>query len=82
MTEINRQKSENELPCKIGDTVWCIRNYNGKPRPKEGKVSEMYYIEDMSLTIVVKGVARGKWGKDVFATEEEAIKKIKGDIEK
>ena len=67
------------LPCKIGDTVWIIRKYNGIPQARKGKVSEMYFNEGMRLTIVVKGIARGEWGKTVFASEEEAIKKIKGE---
>lgn len=61
-----------ELPCKIGDTAWAIRNLGGHKRIVSGKVSEMYFIEEMNLVIVVKNVARGLWGKAVFGTFEEA----------
>ena len=69
------------LPCEIGDKVWAIRQYSGQPQAKEGIVSEMYFIEQMTLTIVVKNVARGEWGKRIFATREECERKIK-EIEK
>jgi hypothetical protein len=65
-----------ELPCKIGDKVWVSRRYKCHKRPRWGIVSEMFFTEDMELCIVVKGVARGKWGVDVFATYEEAQAEI------
>lgn len=60
------------LPCKIGNRAWTIRNYKGFRRPQEGIISEMCYAPDMRLVIVIKGVARGEWGKSVFATYAEA----------
>lgn len=60
------------LPCKIGDTVWAIRRFHDKKRPTSGIVSEMFFTQQMKLEIVVKFVARGEWGKTVFATREEA----------
>lgn len=65
-----------ELPCKIGDKVWAARRYKCHKRPRWGIVSEMFFTDDMELCIVVKGVARGKWGVDVFATYEEAQAEI------
>lgn len=65
-----------ELPCKIGDTVWIARRYKCHKRPRWGIVSEMFFTDNMELCIVVKGVARGKWGVDVFATYEEALAEI------
>lgn len=65
-----------ELPCKNGDKVWIARRYKCHKRPRWGIVSEMFFTNDMELCIVVKGVARGKWGVDVFATYEEAEKQI------
>ena len=59
-------------PCKIGDTMWAIRDFKGIKHPQEGIVSDMYFTKDMSLHIVVKYVARGEFGKTVFLTEEEA----------
>lgn len=65
-----------EVPCKIGDFVWAIRNFKGKKHPQRGVVSDMYFLKDMSLQIVVKYVARGEWGKTVFATDKEAYAAI------
>lgn len=61
-----------ELPCKIGDTVWIARRYKCHKRPRKGVVSEMFFLDDMSLEIVVKSIGRGKWGVHVFGTCEEA----------
>lgn len=61
-----------ELPCKIGDTVWFAKQYKCHKHPRKGIVSEMYFVNDMSLHIVVKNIGRGEWGKRVFGTCEEA----------
>lgn len=66
------------LPCKIGDTVWLIRNYRGVNHPQLGEVSEMFFDVDMALQIVVKHVGRGKFGEKVFRTLEEAEQALKG----
>ena len=64
------------LPCKIGDFVWAIRSFKGHKQPQRGIVSEMFFTNDMRLNIVVKYVARGEWGKTVFATDKEAYAAI------
>lgn len=64
------------LPCKIGDTVWTIRNYKGTLHPASGFVSEMFYSDDMRLLIVVKHIARGFWGKDIFGSYEECVAEV------
>lgn len=61
-----------KLPCKIGDTVWFAKQYKCHKHPRKGVVSEMFFMDDMSLQIVVKSVGRGKWGEMIFATYEEA----------
>ena len=62
-----------EIPCKIGDKVFAIRHYWGKPSVSRGKVSEMFFVgEEMDLCIVVHNIARGYWGKDIFDTYEKA----------
>lgn len=66
------------LPCKIGDTVWGIRAYKGTKHPQQGIVSEMYFLPDMSLQIVIKHVCRGKFGETVFLTREEAEQALRG----
>lgn len=64
------------IPCKIGDEVWAIRNYHGIKHPQKGFVSDMLFTRDMKLHIVVKHIARGEWGKNVFATYEDAAEAI------
>lgn len=67
-----------EIPCKIGDRVWAIRNYGGHKHPQDGIVHEMYFTEGMRLIIHVKHIARGEWGKEIFAAREEAVAAITG----
>lgn len=79
MTDLyeNAHKTTVELPCKIGDEVFCIRTHNGKKqRPQKGKVVEMYFADDMRLVIHVKHIGRGFWGDRIFATEKEALENI------
>ena len=64
------------LPCKIGNRVWAIRNFKGVKQPQDGIVSEMFFTNDMKLQIVVKYVARGEWGKTIFATRGDAEKAL------
>lgn len=64
------------LPCKIGDQVWAIRNCCGTLKPFPGRVSEMYFTENMQLCVVVFRLCRGTWGNRIFATEEEAKRAI------
>lgn len=62
-----------KLPCKIGDEVFCLRNRNGKRwEIFRGTVTQMYFVEDMRIGIYAKGGSRGEWGKEFFATREEA----------
>lgn len=64
---------KTEIPCRIGDTVWAIRDYKGTKIPQQGIVSEMFFTgENMRLCIVVRYVARGEWGKTIFGSYEEA----------
>lgn len=65
-----------DIPCSIGDTVWALWRYKDKLVPKEGKVSEMYFTEDMTLCIVVRNIRRGIWGSTIFATKEEAMAEL------
>lgn len=65
------------IPCRVGDEVYAIRKQNQTWTVKQGKVCEMYFADEtMRLCIVVKGVSRGEWGKVVFPTYEEAVKKL------
>ena len=65
------------IPCREGDQVWVVRNYQGVKHPQQGTVSELTITRDQRLMITVKHIARGEWGKEVFATYEEAEKAIK-----
>lgn len=68
-----------ELPCKIGDMVWGIKKFNYETKQvKQGIVHMMFFGENMRLCICVKGACRGEWGKNVFATREEALAKMDG----
>lgn len=62
-----------EIPCRVGDMVWGIFRGGGNPRPKQGRVGEIYFSDsDMIPAIRVGKVCIGHWGKNVFGTEEEA----------
>lgn len=67
------------IPCKIGDTVWAVRRLNGGHLcAMQSVVSEMQFVgSEMRLSITVRGVCRGEWGKTIFATQEEAEGEIK-----
>lgn len=71
-----RDDGWTNLPCVMGDKAWGIRYVRGKPIIRYGPVSQMYYSSDMSLIIVIKGVARGTWGTTVFPTLAAAEKYI------
>lgn len=75
-------KQNNDLPCKIGDTVFCIRDYKGQKHIKKGFVSEMFYRKDMELIIVVSNIGRGLYGEKVFNTMEEAERYLKCGVSK
>lgn len=64
------------IPCRVGDLVWVIRSYHGVKHPQQGRVSDLYITRDLRLVITVKHIARGEWGKEVFATCEEAQAEI------
>ena len=76
--DLEEQGKLIELPCKIGDTVYGIRRYQDRI-VKSGTVSEMFYNQNMELIIAIKNVCRGCWGKQIFATLEEAEAALKGE---
>ena len=74
---MSNDKNNRVIPCKIGDTAYAIRKFNGIPTVKKGRVSQMYFVgEEMRLAIVVAGIGRGEWGKMIFPSREEALKAI------
>ena len=64
------------LPCRIGDKVFGLRRYGDQRLLKYGRVSQMYYDDEMNLVVCAHHVCRGIWGKDVFATEAEALEAL------
>lgn len=82
-----RKLSENviELPCKVGDKVWCISNYT---KPKEFQITILTMSENHYSFVIEadKGVYKHYCDKDsvgkyVFFTKEEAeraLAKMKG----
>lgn len=67
-----------ELPCKIGDIAYGIRkDAGGNSMVREGVISEMFYTKDMELMVVIAYVCRGRLGKTVFLTREEAEAALK-----
>ena len=66
-----------DLPCRIGDKVWCIRSFKGVPIPKYGKVDRMEFIDGMKLLVYVKYVGTGIFGEKIFHTREEALQAIR-----
>ena len=66
-----------ELPCKIGDTVYGIRRYQGVRKVQSGIVSEMYFSQKNRLIIVIKHICRGYWGENIFGSLEEAETALK-----
>ena len=85
-----RKQGENtvELPCKVGDKVWCISNYT---KPKEFQITILTISENHYSFVIEanKGVYKHYCDKDsvgkyVFFTKEEAEKaltKMKGGAE-
>lgn len=73
-----RKQSENtvELPCKVGDKVWCISNY---AKPKEFQITILTISENQYSFVIEanKGIYKHYCDKDsvgkyVFFTKEEA----------
>lgn len=61
-----------ELPCNVGDTVWCIRELSGRRHiVSSGKVAEIVLTEKDPY-IVVRHLHKGYFGKTVFHTFAEA----------
>ena len=70
-------KGQYLIPCRIGDTVWGLVHHGSLAWPKKGVVSHMCFVRmdsetKMRLSITVRGVCCGEWGKRIFPTEEEA----------
>ena len=63
------------MPCKVGDTVWCISRIGGQKNltVKSGPVREIYFTDGgMRPAIAVRGQCTGFWGERIFASKAEA----------
>lgn len=70
---VNEQERDYvKLPCKIGDTCWAIRRTQGGKRIFQSCISEMYFDFHMNLIVVARRVCRGKVGRDIFLSFQEA----------
>ena len=73
-----------DIPCKIGDVVYAIRNFSGTKRVMRGVVTEMFFIShegfyEMRLVIVVGHICRGCWGERIFGSYEDALSALEGE---
>lgn len=65
------------LPLKIGDTVFVIRNDEGKPYVKEETVSAIYYLtKKQTVEYGTFHVVHSLLGYKIFTTKEEAEKAL------
>lgn len=65
-----------ELPCKVGDTVWCVRE-----SWIDGRVVSSGPVTELSITangvrVIVNRLHIGTFGKTIFRTEREAQKAL------
>lgn len=65
-----------DVPCKIGDTAWCIRRYKKGKQRIQGIVDGLWISKDMKLIVNVRHVGFGVWGERIFPTKEEALAAI------
>lgn len=66
-----------ELPCKIGDKVYIIRNHRGIYHVHSGFVTQMYFLPNMELNVTVGNIGRGRVGEKVFLTYDDAERKVR-----
>lgn len=64
-------------PLRIGDCGWTYQKAaNGGWRVVSGKVTEMYFVEDKRLCIVIRRLRHGEYGKDIFTCREDAERRV------
>lgn len=79
LVEADREEKCAVLPCKIGETLWCINNYGEVEETKavgfliEKESVCIYYREKMSSEYYNAPI-----GKVLFLTREAAEKALKG----
>lgn len=63
-------------PVQMGDLVWGLRHYCDQRLLKCGRVSAISYNEEMQLCVTLKNACKGVWGREIFATQEEALEAL------
>ena len=66
-----------EIPLRIGDIAWGIKNYKGEKIVKSAEVKEIFFTRNMELAVRVHRLRSGILGKDVFLAEEDAKRALK-----
>ena len=78
LTQQEEEKSSCiSLPCKIGDTVYLIRQYYHEKRIIAGMIHGMQLTHEGKIMIWAYGVGKGELGEAVFLTREEAEEKVR-----
>lgn len=69
---LRAQKNTYVIPCKVGDTAFGIKRVGRGFKIVSGRISEIFFFDRMEMGVVMKGICRGKWNENIFATKEEA----------
>lgn len=78
-----RARLENavELPCRVGDTVWCIRAYGTDYQIEKNNVMEIIFEYDNNMRIKTLrglfGYEKWTYGLDCFTDPDKAEAKLK-----
>lgn len=76
-----RLDSEIELPCKVGDTVWCIRAYGKGYQIEQNSVMEIVFEYGNNMKIKTSwglfGYDKWTYGLDCFTDRTKAEAKLK-----
>lgn len=71
-----------ELPCKVGDTVWCIRAYGKGYQIEENSVIEIVFEYGNNMKIKTSrglfGYDKWTYGLDCFTDRAKAEAELKG----
>lgn len=77
-----RLKKAVELPCKVGDTVWCIRAYGKGYQIEENSVIEIVFEYGNNMKIKTSrglfGYDKWTYGLDCFTDRAKAEAELKG----
>ena len=72
----NEQGMAINVPLKIGDIAWGIRNFHGHFKPVKGYISNATIKKDLRVLYEIKYVCRGYFGEKIFKAKEDAEAEI------